>query len=68
MKRIIYLSIVILTLSCSSDDDQCTCTGEFQRVDSDEISTFFVNDVDCETGERNDDFEQEDVVYIGCQD
>jgi len=68
MRKVLYL-FLILTFACNNDDDDgCKCQGEFVLF-SDTDSSFFVNGVDCETGEPTVNTQAQsgnDVFYIGC--
>lgn len=71
MKRLLVL-IPLLLLACSEDDENnaCACRGEFQMVsDVGTAETFFVDDVECETGEpvlSHQHSMDNPVRYLGC--
>ena len=71
MKKLTFI-LFILLFACSNDDDggECTCRGEFSLV-SDTENSFFVNGVDCDTGEPTTSTQNDSgnpVFYLGCSD
>jgi hypothetical protein len=64
-----FIFFVFILIACSSDDD-CTCTGVFERPSGDIMTAENVN---CSNGLRDVDFEGAGIVgqavgtFLGCE-
>ncbi|GGG29314.1 hypothetical protein GCM10011344_32700 [Dokdonia pacifica] len=69
MKKLLCILAFISLYSCSSDDEPCTCIGEYTLINGvDQMgNTFSANDVDCETGERPESPLPDNALFLGCQ-
>lgn len=69
MRKILFLSLVILSLfSCSGDDDSCECRGNFVFITSGGNTS--APNVDCDTGEpfvSQQSSANNPVSFQGCQ-
>lgn len=74
MKKLFLLLFISLFFACSNDDDDngCKCQGKFQRA-SDTENYFYVNGVDCLTGEpalsqqnAGEIGQTDPAFYLGC--
>lgn len=71
-KSFILIAIGILFINCS-DDDECSCQGEFEIINEDEgiVNTIVVPNVNCETGVLQSGSAipaLNSATFIGCSD
>lgn len=67
MKKLITILIIATLVSCSNDDE-CTCRGEYFFIDGENSGTFFAENVDCDTGDRDGVPIQSNASFLGCVD
>jgi len=65
MKKLITV-LLIGAAFISCEKEGCRCTGDFIIIGQNTTGQFL--DVDCETGNRNDNTGETNLIFLGCID
>ena len=70
MKKLLLLPLLLIALSCSTEEEDCKCQGEFAIFGNQGGNSFFVSGVDCADGanfiNQNSTFELS-YIFLGCK-